>query len=123
MPTQEGFFPLVLWATGICRLLSPPRPSQQFQHLSVRLITRETEKQLVLDQKFKPRSESLTPSFLFLMQRWAEAGSKTMLVLQMLRLRPFGVKADSSAHRGHVLKLALYGNPALERAGGCQVPG
>lgn len=75
----------MLWAKGICTLLSPPRPSQQFQHLSVRLITRETEK-LVLDQKFKPKSESLIPSFLFLTQRRDEAGGKAVLVLQTLHL-------------------------------------
>lgn len=53
----------------------------------MRLITRETEKKLVLDQKFKPNSKSLIHSILFLTQRWGKAGGKAMLVLQTLHLR------------------------------------
>ena len=117
MPTQEGSFPLVLWAKGRCTLLSLPRPSQHFQHLSVRLITRETEKKLGLAQKFKPKSESLIPSFLFLMQRGDKAGCKAYVCIS------FGIKAHSSARRGHVLKFPLDGKPAVERAGGCGAAG
>lgn len=81
-----GVFPLTLWAKGICTLLFPPGPSQQFQHLSVRLIRRETERKLVQDQKFKPDSESSISSFPFLMQRWDKAGSKALLILPALCL-------------------------------------
>lgn len=99
--------PLMLWAKGICTLLFPPGSSQQFQHLSVRLIRRETERKLVLDQKFKPESESSISSFPFLMQRRDKAGSKALLLLQTQCLCLLWCQ---STHSAHVLRFPPHGN-------------
>lgn len=107
-------FPLTLWAKGICTLLFPPGPSQQFQHLSVRLIRRETERKLVLDQKFKPDSESSISSFPSLMQRWDKAGGKALLLLQTQCLCLLWCQSTHSAHRGHVLRFPPHGNSRRE---------
>lgn len=111
MPKQEGFFPSRFGQKAYVHCYSLQDP-QQFQHLSVRLIRRETERKLVLEQKFKPESESSISSFPFLMQRWDKAGSEALLMFQHCVWCSLGAKAHSSAHRGHMLKFSLHGKPA-----------